>query len=85
MKQIRYTHRIKVEASWVARVGEGHRLAAKRRAGMKQEEDRRDEAANTYWQASVREKGVFRGRSQKHTNYSCNRDIYIYFVVNSNL
>ena len=48
----------------VARVGEGHRLAAKRRAGMRQEEERREVAAKAHWEANVRGMGVFRGRGQ---------------------
>ena len=48
----------------VARVGEGHRLAAKRRAGMRQEEERREDAAKAHWEANVRGMGVFRGRGQ---------------------
>ena len=48
----------------VARVGEGHRLAAKRREWVKREEDRREEARKAHWVANVVERGVFRGRGQ---------------------
>ena len=46
----------------VARVGEGHRQAAKRRGWVKREEDRREEARRAHWVANVVERGVFRGR-----------------------
>ena len=48
----------------VARVGEGHRLAAKRREWVKREEDRREETRKAHWVANVVERGVFRGRGQ---------------------
>ena len=46
----------------VARVGEGFRLAAKRREWVKREEERREEARRAHWAANVRERGVFRGQ-----------------------
>ena len=48
----------------VARVGEGHRQAAKRREWVQREEDRREEARKAHWVANVVERGVFRGRGQ---------------------
>ena len=44
----------------LAQMGEGHRLAAKRRAWTKREEERRQEAAKAHWLANVRGKGIFR-------------------------
>ena len=46
----------------VARVGEGFRLAAKRREWVKREEERREEARRAHWAANVRERGLFRGQ-----------------------
>ena len=46
----------------VARVGEGYRLAAKRREWVKREEERREEARRAHWAANVRERGVVRGQ-----------------------
>ena len=48
----------------VARVGEGHRAAAKRREWVRREDERREEAMKAHWNANVRERGVFRGRGQ---------------------
>jgi hypothetical protein len=48
----------------VARVGEGHRLAAKRREWVRRDDERREEARKAHWAANVRERGVFRGRGQ---------------------
>jgi hypothetical protein len=48
----------------VARVGEGHRAAAKRRAWVRKEGERREDAMKAHWVANVRERGVFRGRGQ---------------------
>ena len=48
----------------VARVGEGHRAAAKRREWVRREDERREEAMKVHWNANVRERGVFRGRGQ---------------------
>ena len=45
----------------VARVGEGHRLAAKRRAWFRREEERRD-SRRAHWAVNVVGRGVFRGR-----------------------
>ena len=47
----------------VARVGEGHRLAARRRAWVRQEEkERREDARSVHWAVNVVGRGVFRGR-----------------------
>ena len=48
----------------VARVGEGHRLAARRRAWVRLEGERREEASRAHWAANVIGRGVFRGRGQ---------------------
>ena len=48
----------------VARVGEGHRAAAKRREWLKREEERRQDAMMAHWNANVRERGVLRGRGR---------------------
>ena len=48
----------------VARVAEGHRLAARRRVWVRQEEEKREEARRAHWQANVIGRGVFRGRGQ---------------------
>ena len=55
----------------VARVGEGHRLAAKRRKWIRREEDRREETRRAHWAANVVEMGVFRGRAK--FNLYCNQ------------
>ena len=44
----------------VARVGEGHRLAARRRAWVRREDERREEASRAHWYANVIGRGVFR-------------------------
>ena len=44
----------------VARVGEEHRLAAKRRAWLKSEEERMEEERKAFWNAHVRAKGLTR-------------------------
>ena len=44
----------------LAQMGEGHRLAAKRRAWTKREEERSKQAAKAHWLANVRGKGIFR-------------------------
>lgn len=46
----------------VARVGEGHRQAAKRRAWVKREGERLEEERRAYWQAYVHQLGRKRGR-----------------------
>ena len=46
----------------VARVGEEHRLAAKRRAWLKSQQDREDEERRAFWHAHVRARGLARGR-----------------------
>ena len=46
----------------VARVGEGHRLAARRRVWVRQEEERREEARRAHWAVNVVGRGVHRGR-----------------------
>ena len=48
----------------VARVGEGHRLAARRRAWVRREDERREEASRAHWHANVIGRGVFRSRGQ---------------------
>ena len=48
----------------VARVGEGHWLAARRRVWVRQEEEKREEARRAHWHANVIGRGVFRGRGQ---------------------
>ena len=45
----------------VARMGEGHRLAAKRRVWVKREEELRQEANRAHWLANIRGRGVIRG------------------------
>ena len=46
----------------VGRVGEGHRLAAKRRAWFSREEERREDSMRAHWAVNVIGRGVFRGR-----------------------
>ena len=46
----------------VARVGECHRQAAKRRAWMKREEERMQEERAHFWHANVRTRGLTRGQ-----------------------
>ena len=46
----------------MARVGEGHRLAARRRAWVRQEEERREVARRAHWAVNVVGRGVHRGR-----------------------
>ena len=52
----------------VARVGEEHRNAARRRAWVFREDERREEASRVHWLANVRRMGVFRGRGNFVTN-----------------
>ena len=46
----------------VARVGEGHRLAAERRAWFRREEEKREDARRAHWAVNVVGRGVFRVR-----------------------
>ena len=46
----------------VARVGEEHRLAAKRRAWLKSEEERMEAERKAFWNAHVRARGLTRGK-----------------------
>ena len=43
-------------------MGEGHRLAARRRVWVRQEEEKREEARRAHWHANVIGRGVFRER-----------------------
>ena len=52
----------------VARVGEGHRMAAKRREWVKREEDRREEARKAHWVANVLERGYSGGGDRSTFN-----------------
>ena len=52
----------------VTRVGEEHRNAARRRAWVLREDERREEASRVHWLANVRGRGVFRGRGNFVTN-----------------
>ena len=45
----------------VARLGEGHRQAAKRRVWVRREEEMRDEASRAHWLANIRGRGIIRG------------------------
>ena len=45
----------------VARLGEGHRLAAKRRVWVMREQEMREEASRAHWLANIRGKGIIRG------------------------
>ena len=45
----------------VARLGEGHRQAAKRRVWVRREEERREEARRAHWMANIRGRGIIRG------------------------
>ena len=45
----------------VARMGEGHRMAAKRRAWVMREEEIRQESSRAHWQANIRGRGIIRG------------------------
>ena len=45
----------------VARMGEGHRLAAKRIVWVKREEELRQEANRAHWLANIRGRGIIRG------------------------
>ena len=46
----------------VSRVGEGHRMAAKRRAWVKREEERMEDERRAYWHAYVRSWGKTRSQ-----------------------
>ena len=46
-----------------------HRLAAKRRAWVRQEDERREESSRDHWTANIRGMGVFRGRGQFETGF----------------
>ena len=46
----------------LARVGEEHQLAAKRRAWLKSEEERLENERKAYWHAHVRGRGLTRGK-----------------------
>ena len=52
----------------VARVGEEHRNAARRRAWVMREDEIREEASRVHWLANVRRRGIFRGRGNFVTN-----------------
>ena len=45
----------------VARMGEGHRLAAKRRVWVRREDELRQEASRAHWLANIRGRGIIRG------------------------
>ena len=45
----------------VARLGEGHRLAARRRVWAQREQDRREEASRAHWLANIKGRGIIRG------------------------
>ena len=45
----------------VARMGEGHRLAAKRRVWVMREEELRQEGNRAHWLANIRGRGIIRG------------------------
>ena len=45
----------------VARLGEGHRQAAKRRVWVRREEERREEERRAHWMANIRGRGIIRG------------------------
>ena len=45
----------------VARMGEGHRLAAKRRVWVMREEELRQEGNRAHWLANIRGRGILRG------------------------
>ena len=45
----------------VARLGEGHRLAARRRVWAQREQDMREEAARAHWLANIKGRGIIRG------------------------
>ena len=45
----------------VARIGESHRLAAKRRMWVKREEELRQESSRAHWLANIRGRGIIRG------------------------
>ena len=44
----------------VARMGEGHRLAAKRRIWVMREEELRQESCRAHWLANIRGRGIIR-------------------------
>ena len=46
--------------SRVAKIGDGHRLAAKRRVWARREEEKRQEEAKSHWLANIRGRGLFR-------------------------
>ena len=52
----------------VARVGEEHRNAARRRAWVRREDERMEEDSQAHWLANIRMRGVFRGRENFVTN-----------------
>ena len=45
----------------VARIGEGHRLAARRRVWVRREDEMREEASRAHWLANIRGRGIIRG------------------------
>ena len=52
----------------IARVGEEHRNAARRRVWVMREDERRAVPSRVYWLANVRRRGIFRGRGNFVTN-----------------
>ena len=47
-------------ACLIARFGEGHRLAAKRRMWVRKEEEMRQESSKAHWLANIRGRGIIR-------------------------
>ena len=45
----------------VARIGEGHRLAARRRAWVMRDNELREESGRAHWIANIRGRGILRG------------------------
>ena len=71
------SHRPRVCNIAIARVGEEHRNAARRRAWVRREDERRAEDSQAHWLANVRMRDVFRGRGHFVTNLSSESETII--------
>ena len=48
----------------IARFGEGHRLAAKRRIWVRKEDEMRQESSKAHWLAIIKGRGIIRGMGE---------------------
>ena len=51
-------------ACLIARFGEGHRHAAKRRMWVRKEEEMKQESSKAHWLANIRGRGIIRGMGE---------------------